>query len=130
MKKATLILAAVFCLVTIGSVAQGQSGLMLENFNYATGQLTNASGGANVSGGNWVTNTGTGFFIQVSSGSLNYTDYVQPTPGNKIDIVGTASSAEDTYRQFTTQTTGTTYASFLVNVTNTTGLSLNTSTTR
>ncbi len=103
--------------------------LLTENFSYTTGQLTNLSGGANVSGGNWVNYSGTGTAIQVSSGGLSYSGYPQSGIGNKIDIVATTSSAEDTYRQFTTQTTGTTYAAFIVNVTDTTLLPLNASAT-
>jgi hypothetical protein len=96
---------------------------MVENFSYSTGQLTT------VSGGTWVNFSGTANFIQVSSGSLTYPNYI--FGGNKIDIVATTSSAEDAYREFTAQTTiGTTvYAAFLVNVANTTLLPANSSTT-
>lgn len=126
MKKLNFLLALAFCVAVMGGVAQSQE-LMVEHFNYATGQLTAASGGANVSGSQWVTNTGTGFFIQVTAGSLTYPNYL-PGVGNKINIVSTTASAEDTYRQFSTQVAGTTYAAFLVNVTDTTGLDPNTDT--
>lgn len=105
------------------------SPVRVDDITYATGQLTDATGGANVSGGNWVTNTGTGNFIQVSAGSLSYTGYPSSGIGNKIDIISTAASAEDTFRNFQTQTAGTTYAAFMVNVANTTGLAANSSTT-
>lgn len=98
--------------------------LLTENFEYATGQLTT------VSGGTWVNFSGTGNFVQASSGSLSYTGYPFSGVGNKIDIISVGSSAEDAHRQFLTQGVGTTtYAAFLVNVTNTTGLAINTSTT-
>ena len=98
--------------------------IMEENFDYLAGQLTTNSGG------NWVTNTGTGNFIQISNGSLSYTGYLSSGLFNKIDIISTGTSAEDTYRQFSTQGVGTTtYSAFLVNVTNTTGLALNSSAT-
>ncbi|HLG33024.1 MAG TPA: hypothetical protein VI362_08265, partial [Ignavibacteriaceae bacterium] len=95
-----------------------------ENFDYSTGQLTT------VSAGNWVNFSGTGNFIQVTSGSLSYSGYQSSGLFNKIDIISVGTSAEDAYRQFTTQGEGTTtYSAFLVNITNTTGLALNSSTT-
>lgn len=103
--------------------------LLTEDFSYAAGQLTDASGGANVGGGNWVTNTGTGSFIQVTAGSLTYPNSPASGVGNKIQITATTTSAEDTYRSFTTQTAGTTYASFLLNVADTNLLPDNASTT-
>ena len=103
--------------------------IRVDDFQYSTGQLTDSTGGANVSGGNWITNTGTGSFIQVTAGSLSYTGYPSSGIGNKIDIVSVATSAEDTFRNFPTQTAGTTYAAFMVNVANTTGLAANSSTT-
>jgi hypothetical protein len=103
--------------------------ITVEDFTYATGALTLA-GGANTSGGNWVNFSGTGNFIPVSSGSLSYTGYPSTGVGNKIDIISVATSAEDAHRQFATQGVGsTTYAAFMVNVANTTGMLLNTSTT-
>ena len=97
--------------------------LLTENFSYTAGQLTT------VSSGNWVNFSGTGNFIPVSSPGLTYPGYAGSGTGNKIDIVSASTSAEDVYRQFATQTTGTTYAAFLVNVANTTGLLDNTTTT-
>jgi hypothetical protein len=98
--------------------------LMTEEFNYTAGQLTTTSGGT------WVNFSGTGNFIQVSNGSLSYSGYASSGVGNKIDIISVGTSAEDAYRQFATQGDGTTtYAAFLVNVANTTGLALNSSTT-
>ena len=92
--------------------------LKKENFNYSVGQLTTGSGGA------WVTNTGTGNFIQVTSGSLTKTGYRSSGLYNKIDIISTTGSAEDAYTQFTTQGEGTTtYTSLLLNVANTNRIS-------
>jgi len=97
---------------------------LVEDFDYATGDLTS------VSSANWTNFSGTGNFIQVTSGNLSYTDYPSSGIGNKIEIISTSSSAEDVYYQFATQSEGTkVYASFLLNLTNTTGLALNTSTT-
>jgi hypothetical protein len=107
---------------------QAVSPIRVDDFNYATGALTDV-GGANVSGGNWVSNTGTGNFLQVTAGSLSYAGYPSSGIGNKLSVIGTTSSAEDTFRNFPTQTAGTVYAAFLVNVTDTVGLAANSSTT-
>ncbi len=106
------------------AVAQSPAALVLaEEFSYPTGQLTT------VSGGNWVTNTGSGNFIPVIAGSLSYSGYASSGVGNKIQLVASTASSEDAYRSFTTQTAGTTYASFLVSVTNTDLLPPNSSAT-
>lgn len=98
--------------------------MMVEDFSYSTGQLTA------IPGVPWVSYSGTGNFIQVSSGGLTYPGYPSSGIGNKIDIISAGTSAEDVYRQFATQGVGTTtYAALMVNITNTTGLALNTSAT-
>jgi hypothetical protein len=97
--------------------------IISEEFAYPTGQLTT------VSNGNWVTNTGTGSFIPVVAGSLSRPGYASSGIGNKIQLTATTASAEDAYRSFATQTTGTVYASFLVNVLNTDLLPPNSSAT-
>jgi hypothetical protein len=100
--------------------------LLIEDFSYSSGQLTNLSGGANVSGGNWVNFSGTGNPILVTAGSLSFSGYPSSGIGNKVNLIQTGASAEDAYRAFAPQTVGTkTYASFLVNVANTTGLLAN-----
>ncbi len=123
MKKFGLLLSI---LVLVSQMAWGQ--LLNENFEYSTGQLTAVNGGANVSGGNWVSYSGTTLPLQVTSGSLTYTGYSSSGIGNKVDVIN--GSAEDAYRQFTTQGVGTkTYAAFIMNVSTTTGLLANTITT-
>ena len=47
-----------FLLCALGAVTVSAQRLLTEDFNYSLGQLTSAAGGANVSGGVWVTNTG------------------------------------------------------------------------
>ena len=116
--KKFLLLIFVLCF----SVSFAQTTYLNENFSYNTGQLTDAGGGANVGGGNWITNTGTGNYLQISSGSLSYTGYPSSNINNKLDVVSSTSSAEDTYRSFSTVTTGNVYAAFLLNVANSTGL--------
>ena len=103
--------------------------LFEETFNYVDGALTLTStgSGANVSGGNWITNTGTGSNLTVGGTGLTYSGYASSNAGKKITLSAVTGSAEDAYRQFTTQSTGTIYASFLINVANTTNLGNNTS---
>ena len=103
--------------------------LLNENFNYKAGVLTSANTGANVSGGNWTSFSGTGFNVNVNASNLSYTGYGSSGIGNSIGIVGTTASAEDVYRAFATQTAGTIYCAMLINVTDTVGLSLNSSVT-
>lgn len=102
--------------------------LVNENFEYVAGQLTDVNAGANVSGGNWVNYSGTSLPLTVSAGSLTYTGYASSGIGNKIEVVN--GSAEDAYRPFTTQIPDANiYAAFVMNVSTTTGLVANTSTT-
>jgi len=114
---------------TTGSPSPEVNSLRVEDFNYAPGQLTDSNGGANVSGGVWITNTGTGNFLQVTAGSLSYTGYPSSGVGNKLSVVSATTSSEDTFRNFPPQTSGTVYAAFMVNLTNATGLAANSSTT-
>lgn len=123
------------CVLTAALLACLASGadatlLVEDNFDYPVGQLTDNGGGANVSGGNWVNFSGTGNYIQVTSPGLGYAEYPSSNIGNKIGIVYSTTSAEDVYRQFPAQGSGsTTYVSFLLNLANTNGLAANTSAT-
>jgi len=96
--------------------------LIDENFDYDIGDLTSVSNGA------WVNISGNENLIQVSEGSLSYSGYPSSGLQNKIDIISVSTSAEDAYTEFSPQGEGTTtYAGFLVNVANTTGLADNSS---
>jgi hypothetical protein len=92
--------------------------LISEPFNYTA----SATGGIHAqSSGAWQT-FNSGDSILVEAGSLSYTGLAAST-GNKITYGGAGSEA---YRAFTGQTSGTVYASFLLNITslgtlNTTG---------
>ncbi len=101
--------------------------LFVDDFNYSTGQLTSAGSGANVSGGNWASFSGTGNYIPVIAGNLTYPNYSTSAsvPNNKIQVIYSTSSSEDIRRTFTPVTSGTVYCSFLINVANTTGLGPN-----
>jgi hypothetical protein len=92
--------------------------LISEPFNYTAGTT---GGILSQSAGAWQ-NINTGDSILVESGSLSYTGLAAST-GNKIIYGG---SGADAYRAYTSQTSGTVYASFLLNITslgtlNTTG---------
>lgn len=94
--------------------------LFLENFDYDAGVLGDSAGQANVSGGNWVHFSGGALLIECVDGNLAYPSYPASDIGRMIQIVRhtPGSTAEDVYRQFTTQTPGVTiYASFLFRVT-------------
>lgn len=107
--------------VALSSTSFGQR-LLVEDFNYAAGQLTDEAGGANVSGGNWLTITATGLthYATVVAGSLAYPGYhTSPTAtSNKVLLQsvpsGQSLSIEDVFRNFTAVTSGTVYTSFLV----------------
>ncbi len=126
MKFLTATSTIIFSIVFLTNGVWGQP-LLVETFNYSDGQLTNAKNGANVSGGNWITNSGTGYFITVGGTGLTYNGYVNSAEGKKVTLTATTASAEDIYRQYTTQMVGIVYASFLINVANVTNLGSNTS---
>ncbi len=115
----------IFTLIAIISVsfanAQGLD-LFSEDFNYTTGQLTAGNNtGANVSGGIWTYVSGNAPYISVTSGGLTYSGYGGASAGtNKIEI--TSGAGEDVRRSFASQTSGSVYFSFLINVTTTSGL--------
>ena len=92
--------------------------LLTEDFNYSTGQLTDSAGGANVSGGNWTPNSGTGKFIQVAAGDLTYAGYnTNPAAGSgRILLDSTTKSAEDAFVSFDSVKENSVYCSFLLQV--------------
>ncbi len=109
----------IFTLILISmlsvSVVMAQR-IVTEDFNYAAGQLTDSAGGANVSGGKWIPNTGNAKFIQVVDGDLSYTGYgTNPIPGSGRILLDTAtSSAEDAYTTFASVNANSLYCSFLL----------------
>lgn len=82
--------------------------LLTEPFDYA---VSATDGLPTQSSGAWV-RLNTGDSILLTSGSLNYTGLLAST-GNKVAFDGSGSEA---YRSFTSQTTGSVYVSFLLNV--------------
>jgi len=125
MTRKILLFTLFNCLIAL-SFAQT---LLNENFNYKSGALTSLLSGANVSGGNWVSFSGSGVNLNAVSGSLSYQGYGSSGIGNSITMVGTTASAEDAYRAFPTQTGKMVYAAFLIKLSDTVGLAANASTT-
>lgn len=111
------------CISMCGFTAVSQD-LLNENFSYSVGQLTSNGGGSNVSGGNWTVIGGT-VQLTVEAGSLTYPSYLSSGIGNKLKMVDTSAAAEDSYREFTPVTSGTVYASFLMQVADTNRLLAN-----
>ncbi|HOW30950.1 MAG TPA: lamin tail domain-containing protein [Bacteroidales bacterium] len=80
--------------------------LFEENFAYPVGDLLTAHG--------WANHSGTSNFIAVTAASINYTNYQSSGIGEEITLT---SSGEDVNKQFTAQSTGAVYASFIANIT-------------
>ena len=81
-----------------------------ENFEYTTG--------SNLTDNGWVAHSGAGNYpIQVGSSSLMYSGYINSGIGKSVYLIppGT-SSAEDDNRTFDSVSSGSIYASFMVNV--------------
>ncbi len=77
--------------------------LFVENFDYTPATLLTANG--------WTNHSGTSNYIPVSSTGLTYSGY--PSVGGSASML---TSGEDVHRLFTEQTSGTIYASLLINV--------------
>ena len=88
-----------------------------EHFDYSFGELRTV-------GTDWSRVSGTSNDLNVVTGNLSYTNYPMPAIGNQIQI--SSSGADDVKLTFTSlSVAGTTiYASFLLNSSNSTGLSL------
>src|SRR5690606_19138727 len=89
--------------------------LMHDPFNYTPDATLGLSAQSNAE---WLT-AATGDSILVVAGSLNFSG-LEASSGNKVAFDG---SGTDYYRAFNTQTAGTVYASFLLNVSSLGGLS-------
>jgi phosphodiesterase/alkaline phosphatase D-like protein len=103
MKKLYFLLCLVF--TTVAGFGQ----LVYEPFNYTPSATL---GLHELSGGVWQ-KLNSGDSMLVTAGSLNYSALTAST-GNRVKFDG---SGTDYFRQFGTQTTGTVYASFLLNIT-------------
>ena len=82
--------------------------LLEENFDYASGSTLTSNG--------WNAYSASGANpILVSTGSLSYTNYPSSGIGNSAKVVGSSNSSEDDKKTFAEQSSGSVYASFLVN---------------
>lgn len=103
MKKFLLISAILFL---IFAVKNNYSQLLLEeNFNYPAGDSLGAHG--------WVTFSGTTNILKVVSPGLTYTGYPSSGIGNAARVT---NNGYDAYKQFTPDSTGSMYISFMVKV--------------
>jgi len=109
MKKVStaLFVMALFTFI-MNTAVRGQ--LLVEDFGYTADTKLSVSGSPN-----WVFISGTDS-LRVVSGSLSYTGYASSGLNNMVRLKAQTTSAEDDYRQFTTQASGIVYGSFLLNV--------------
>ena len=110
MKKTTIRAIFLMAMLFFGclTVGWGQTLLMNENFSYTAGTLLTANG--------WTAHSGAGSNpITVTAPSatpLTYTGYLSSGIGNEVTMFTTG---EDDNKSFASQTSGSVYASFLVN---------------
>jgi hypothetical protein len=115
-RHTTALTILLLSVLLIKNLAWGQATLpVIEHFNYSVDQLKNV-------GTNWSRVSGSSNDLNVVAGNLTYSGYLMIAVGNQVSI--SSSGSDDDKLTFTSQSTvGTTiYASFLLNVTNTTGL--------
>ena len=106
MKKFSLLFVSLFMFVIIPNFTYSQV-LLSENFGYLNGTALTSNG--------WTpfTNLVNPILVGTNNG-LSYTGYVNSGIGNAAIIQG---DGEDVYRSFTSQSSGSVYVSFLVNMT-------------
>ena len=103
MRRLILLFMAVLSLAIIeNSTSQI---LFDENFNYTAGDSIGAHG--------WVYNTGATNTILVATPGLTFTGYALSGIGNQCHM---ANNGNDAYKQFTADSTGSFYTSFMVNL--------------
>lgn len=105
MKKSYLLFLFSFLLIPI-IAANGQ--IFVENFDYPVGDSLTQHG--------WISHSGTGFPFLVTSGSLSYTGYPSSGIGNSTVVDCGSGSRQDVHVEFSSVSSGSIYASFLVNI--------------
>jgi hypothetical protein len=105
MKKSLLIL-----LFALGVTYWGWGQLLNENFSYAVGSALTDNGWS-------ITGTNASPVISVTASSISYPGYLSSGIGEEVTL---ATSGQDVNHTFTSQTTGSVYASCLVNITSAT----------
>ena len=109
MKKFTFltVLISVLYLACFFQKSSAQTLLLDENFDYPAGDLLTAHG--------WTAHSGAGSqAITVNSSGLTFPGYISSGIGNAALVDNTG---EDVFKPFTTQTTGSVYAAFMVKIT-------------
>ena len=96
---------ALVCTLAVSAMAWGQ--LVTENFDYTASSALIGQGGWTITG------TSTVNAITVGNSGLTYTGYLGSGIGNSIPL---ANNGQDIYLGFTSQSSGSVYASLLVNV--------------
>ena len=100
--RRTLLLIVAFLSLVIAEKASSQV-LFDENFNYPAGDTITAYG--------WVWNTGTTNLIRVATPGLTFSGYALSGIGNQCHL---SNNGYDAYKQFTADSVGNLYTSFMV----------------
>ncbi len=110
MKKSTFLAVFVMAFIFFGfqQLGRTQTLLLNENFDYTAATLLTANGWAAHSG------AGTNAITVTAPLPVTYSGYLSSGVGNEVTVV---ASGEDDNKTFTSQTTGSVYASCLVNIT-------------
>ena len=107
MRKFTFLAIFIMALLSFGLHFNSNAQLIFEeNFDYPVGDLLTAHG--------WINHSGTSNFIATTVASITYPTYLSSGIGNEVTLLGTG---EDVHQTFAAQTTGSVYASFIVNIT-------------
>jgi len=95
-----------FALLCVSGLTFAQAPLLVEDFDYTTGDALTAHG--------WAIHSGTSNPLVITSPGLTFTGYV----GSGIGLAtGVNNTGDDENKPFTAQTSGSVYASFLINAT-------------
>ncbi len=94
-------------LLIAGKVGWGQV-LLGENFDYTVGTTVTSAGWVDQGAPPTLTN-----LITVTAGNLSFLNYYSSGVGNQISLL---TSGQDIFKGFTSQTSGSVYTSFLVNI--------------
>lgn len=116
--KSVIIIFFLFC-----NILFAQTLLLEENFDYSTGSLKDLSV-------NWEeAPSGTGSSVQVVDGNLSYNSYPSSNTGKQIllNAPGGTTNGKGVIRSFSLTNSGSIYISFLINVSETTDMDVDTS---
>ena len=109
MKKTTFKAVFVMAILLLGFLQVGKAQLFVDNFSYTVGTALNANG--------WAVQGVATPTVNVTGYSITYPGYMSSGVGDEVTL---ALSGEDVNHTFAAQTSGSVYASCLVNVTSAT----------